>query len=151
MKKHPNAKVLEFGSGSSTIWFAKNTKNLTSVEHSPKWFTKIKELLTSNDECQKVNLILHDRPYYTICNQFPDNYFDLILVDGRNRNGCIKHSIRILKPGGTLMLDNAERPYYQKSLNLLKNWQAFSADQPQPDTCGFTYPGWKTNWYIKPT
>lgn len=150
MKDHPDAKILEFGSGSSTIWFAKRTKNLVSVEHSSQWFTDVKKILEEESGCLPVNLILKDMPYYSVCDTFPDNYFDLILVDGRNRSGCIKNSIRILKSGGILMLDNAERPYYQKALDLLIGWQSTSTDQPEPDTCGFTYPGWKTNWYVKP-
>ena len=150
MDTHPNAKVLEFGSGSSTLWFAKHTKNLVSVEHHPDWFKKIGELLISKSECNTVNLILHERPYYTICNQFPDNYFDLILVDGRNRSGCIKHSIRTLKRGGVLMLDNAERRYYRKAIKLLRGWKTVRTTQREPDTCGFTYSNWQTHWFIKP-
>lgn len=151
MKEHPDARILEFGSGSSTVWFAQRTKNLTSVEHSPEWFNEMNKILNSDKKYFKVQFFLHPTPYYDICNEFPDNYFDLILVDGRNRSGCIKNSIRILKSGGVLMLENAERPYYQKALNLLSRWRSVSTNQkPEPDSCGFTYPNWKTNWYIKP-
>lgn len=150
IKTHPNAKVLEFGSGSSTIWFAQRTKNLVSVEHSAQWFDEVGKILTANPKCSTVKRIFHKIPYYSVCEGFADNYFDLILVDGRNRNGCIKHAIRILKHGGVLMLDNAERPYYQPGIKLLASWKGISTDQPDPDSCGFTYPGWKTNWYIKP-
>lgn len=150
MKDNPHAKVLEFGCGSSTLWFAQRTKNLVSIEHSAQWFNDINSMLHENEKCFPVQLILHEMPYYSVCDNFPDNYFDLILVDGRNRSGCIKNAIRTLKHGGILMLDNAERPYYQKALDLLVGWESISTDQPEPDSCGFTYPDWKTNWYIKP-
>jgi predicted O-methyltransferase YrrM len=148
MAVHPEAKVLEFGAGSSTIWFAQRTKHLVSIEHSEHWFNCVKNALANNGT--PATLVLHNLPYYDVCNQFEDNFFDLILVDGRNRSGCIKNAIRILKTKGVLMVDNAERPYYQKALNLLGSWKSFSHEQKSPDTCGFMYPGWKTNWYIKP-
>ncbi len=150
MKTRPNAKVLEFGSGSSTLWFAQRTKNLVSVEHAVQWFDEVGKILNANPKCFTVKRIFHTVPYYSVCEDFTDNYFDLILVDGRNRNGCIKHAIRILKRGGVLMLDNAERPYYQPGIKLLEGWKSVSTDQPEPDSCGFTYPGWRTNWYTKP-
>src|SRR3990167_4328675 len=83
-------------------------------------------------------LILLPKPYYSIANLFPDEYFDLILVDGRNRKGCILHAIRTLKRGGVLMLDNAERPYYKKAIELLEGWKATSAVQNKPDSCNFS-------------
>lgn len=150
MEEHPDARVLEFGSGASTVWFAKRTKNLTSVEHSPEWHSKMTNILATTVECSPVNLMLLERPYFTICDTFFDNHFDLILVDGRNRSGCMRDSMRILKPGGVLMLDNAERPYYQKAIRLLQGWKGVSTNQPGPDSCGFTYPNWQTNWYFKP-
>src|SRR5271157_1158335 len=32
---------LEFGSGRSTLWFARHVAHLTSVEHNPVWFERI--------------------------------------------------------------------------------------------------------------
>ena len=32
-EENPDAKILEFGSGASTLWFAKRTPNLYSDEH----------------------------------------------------------------------------------------------------------------------
>lgn len=89
IKNNINSYVLEFGCGSSTLWFAQRTKNLVSVEHSVKWFNSINKVLKTSKKYFKVNLILHSQPYFVICNNFPENYFDLILVDGRNRKGCI--------------------------------------------------------------
>ncbi len=149
MKNNPNASILEFGSGASTIWFAQITQNLVSIEHSPQWATEVKNLLKEKN-CFAVNYILHPTPYYTLCNRFKNESFDLILVDGRNRSGCIKHSIPLLKRGGIMMIDNAERSWYQKGLNLLKNWKSYKTVQNKPDTCGFFYTNWQTHWYIKP-
>src|SRR6185437_13464320 len=52
------------------------------------------------------------RNYATCIDQFADNYFDIVLVDGRSRPSCLYHSINKVKKGGLLVLDNAERSYY---------------------------------------
>jgi len=148
--QNPGAKILEFGSGASTLWFSKRNVDLHSVEHHHGWYSKIKRILEKDPACQPVKYYFRARPYYTLCEEFPDEYFDLIIVDGRNRKGCIFHSLPKLKKGGVLMLDNAERQRYQSVLVHLDDWQRFDAYQEKPDQCGFTYPGWLTSWWVKP-
>jgi predicted O-methyltransferase YrrM len=149
LEEHPRAKILEFGGGSSTMWFAKKDVSITTVEHNPAWYRAIEDRLAVEGR-RNVHLILKSTPYYTTCDQLPRDSFDLVLVDGRNRKGCILHSIPLLKKGGVLMLDNAERPYYRGGIDLLKGWRAFSDVQKKPDSCGFCYPGWTTSWWINP-
>ena len=147
---HSNPKILEFGAGSSTVWFAKRTNRLTSVEHDPKWFNFVKETIENDEDANPVNLLLLKRPYYTVCDSFDSETFDFILVDGRNRKGCIANCIRCLKKGGILMLDNSERSYYHQVYHLMKGWKFFDTEQKKPDSCNFWYRGWKTSWWIKP-
>lgn len=52
------------------------------------------------------------RNYATSIDQYPDHYFDVVLVDGRSRPSCLHHSKNKVKKGGLLILDNAERTYY---------------------------------------
>lgn len=149
-KLNKDPKVLEFGSGASTLWFAQRTKNLTSVEHNQDWFNFVKSTLESTPNTFSIDYHYIPQPYYQFCDNIPDNFFDLVLVDGRNRKGCILHAIRILKPGGILMLDNAERKYYQCIFSYLKEWKTIITEQTKPDLCGFWYKGWKTQWWVKP-
>ena len=150
LQNHPNAKILEFGSGASTIWFAKRTSNLTSIEHSKTYFYQVREIIQNTPECNRVDYRNIKRPYYFVCNILPKEAFDLILVDGRERVQCITHSIKLLKPGGVMMLDNAERRRYWKSFELMSNWKTTITKQPKPDKFGFTYKNWTTQWWIKP-
>ena len=48
------------------------------------------------------------------------------------------------------MLDNAERTFYHAVFELMNGWKYFESEQKDPDSCGFWYPGWQTNWWIKP-
>ncbi|NES76927.1 MULTISPECIES: class I SAM-dependent methyltransferase [unclassified Okeania] len=123
LKQKPDAKVLEFGSGGSTIWLSKLTKNLTSIEHDGMWFNQVKDRIQKQKNCHPVEMKLLARPYHTICEKFPAESLDLIIVDGRDRVKCFEASIKLLKPGGILMLDDAQRERYQQAQDLLKDWQ----------------------------
>lgn len=50
--------------------------------------------------------------YASLIDRYPDEYFDVVLVDGRVRPSCTKHSISKVKKGGLLVIDNSDRPYY---------------------------------------
>jgi hypothetical protein len=50
--------------------------------------------------------------YASLIDYYPDEYFDIVLVDGRSRPACIKHAAPKLKKGGLMVLDNADRSYY---------------------------------------
>lgn len=147
---HENPKVLEFGCGASTHWLAKRTDQLTSIEHTHWWVRKLKSVLRRDPAANAADLRQVNRPYYWICDEFEDESFDLILVDGRNRKGCIAHFISKLKPGGVLMLDNSEREQYFAVFPLMDGWECDSFVQVEPDSCNFIYPGWETRWWIKP-
>lgn len=148
---HTHPHILEFGSGSSTVWFAHRTKHLVSVEHRPDWYAIVTQLLSQTKKAYPVYRILHTIPYDIVCNNFPNIHFDLILIDGANRNGCMQKAMRIIKPNGILMIDNAERPWYEKSYRLLSNWSMHITYQKKPDSYGFYDPTWQTRWFIKPS
>jgi predicted O-methyltransferase YrrM len=148
-QEKPNAYVLEFGSGASTLWIAKHTSHFYSIEHSKLYYDLIQKQLHEKGY-NRVTYLFSQLPYYHLCNEFPDDFFDLIIVDGRNRKGCIVHAIPKLKSGGVLLLDNAERPYYHGVFSLLREWKHVSTEQKGPDKFGFWYKGWKTDWWIKP-
>lgn len=59
--------------------------------------------------------------YAQIIDQYPDHYFDVVIVDGRSRPACVVHGFSKLRPGGTLILDNSEVSYYDASIEFLKS------------------------------
>lgn len=52
------------------------------------------------------------RAYASAIDAFPDGHFDVVLVDGQARPSCLKHAAPKVRPGGYLILDNAEVPRY---------------------------------------
>ncbi|MGB3560397.1 MAG: glycosyltransferase family 92 protein [Geitlerinemataceae cyanobacterium] len=140
LEQKPSLKVLEFGSGASTVWLSKFTSNLVSIEHHPDWYDKVQSTLAEDSTCQSVDLRLIPLPYYSVCDDFSDEYFDLVIVDGRDRIKCLEAAIRILKPGGVLMLDDAQRERYEKADYLLRDWEFTRSISP----------GRQTHWWHKP-
>ncbi|MDR3647055.1 MAG: class I SAM-dependent methyltransferase [Candidatus Babeliales bacterium] len=148
LEKRPNAKILEFGSGASTIWFSRQTKFLTSIEHDEEWYNKVK-LALKKYNCHPVDYRLIEENYFIAPITFPNEYFDLVLIDGQTRMKCIKNSLPKLKAGGILMLDNAERHSYLKAYELLQEWAIFRSNQTEPEE-NDSYPEKQTNWWVKP-
>lgn len=140
----PGARVLETGGGASTLWMRKRTEHLITIEHD---ITIIEEL---HKKDSRLALIYKPLPYFDILYHFRENFFDLILIDGRNRVDCGFVSTHLLKPGGILMLDNSERPRYKPLIDALKSWPVTSCIQDIPDKEGFYSPGWTTTWWRKP-
>ena len=55
-------------------------------------------------------------------NDFEDASLDLIEVDGLYRTDCIRASVRKLKPGGLLLVDDFERWPSRDSVPIPDNW-----------------------------
>jgi len=135
-----DARVLEFGSGGSTVWTAQFTRNLISIEHSQEWFDKVQRALEEHGLCWPVDLRLHERPYHTVCKSFKDGQFDLVIVDGRDRVMCLKEAKRLVKPGGYMMLDDSQRPRYDEAFFCLRDWESFYAHSTERDTTWWRCP-----------
>jgi predicted O-methyltransferase YrrM len=146
LQLHPQSRMLEFGSGNSTEWFARRVHNLISIDHDAQWHKAIQDRCT---QFKNVELRLVPNDYAHVCAEFPDNYFDIILVDGKDRVRCAQQSLRLLKPGGILVLDDAERTRYAPIFELLKDWPCTITEQNKPSKAGALELG-KTVWWIKP-
>jgi hypothetical protein len=166
--------VFEYGSGGSTLFWLYHGANVVSIEHNPQWYDFMKNTLQSNKSIdyrlilpEKVgqNIVDFDSTdpekyysadesfrdyqfhnYVTQIDEFPDEYFDLILIDGRARPSCLKHSIRKLKLNGQIILDNSDRTYYViKNEKCLKNFSKIEFNGIVPGNDFFSM----TNIYIK--
>lgn len=169
-------RVYEFGSGGSTVFFCKSAKEVVSTEHDPEWHHNVENYLTKHNYSNcKVNL-LEPKPnrdghqksienpdsyissnsqyfdqsfedYAASIDQYPDNYFDIVLIDGRARPSCLKHSISKVKSNGFVILDNAERLHYSYIHESLDNpgWKKSRFYGPG----AFSYVFWETCFWQK--
>lgn len=114
----PHFWILEYGAGSSTYWFSQRAERVVSIEDHKKWFRKVSRMLQRRGVQNVALLFRPDYPYNRAVKIRPKK-FDLILVDGKRRNGCIQKSIKALKPGGYFVLDNSNRVEYTKGKAIL--------------------------------
>lgn len=127
----PDFKILEFGSGGSTIFFANNAESVFSFESNENWYNMVKKSL-STKKIKNVEIIYADRKTTSsTVKTFQDNYFDIILVDSdpqRSRRLQVANmAIPKLKIGGFLILDN----YNKFGLNDFdyKNFEVYTFDE----------------------
>jgi SAM-dependent methyltransferase len=98
----------EWGSGRSTVWFARRIARLVSIENNPLWHARVcGRLQRHNLKNVDYRLIEDSSRYKVAADSFPDNSFDFCLVDGSDRDACALAAIRIVRPGGLLVLDNS--------------------------------------------
>lgn len=136
-----NFKVFEFGGGGSTLFFCKKVEAVMTVEDHAEWFKTLTEMVKTKGYDHWTGFFVapeiltdsnprsHTNPadfkssiksleqksfekYARTIDPYPEDFFDLILVDGRARPSCIQQAIPHLKKGGLLVVDNTERPYY---------------------------------------
>lgn len=117
----PAMRGVEWGSGRSTAFLARRVGHLTSVEHDQEWHRKVSREVAdlSNVDYRFVALdhkaneptTPHYEPlprYVAVIEAFPDASLDFVLVDGHYRQACILASLRKLKKGGYLIVDNTD-------------------------------------------
>lgn len=114
-----NLIIFEYGSGSSTLFYAKHVKRVVSVEHDEAWYNKIVKSKAQNAEM--IFSKLEKGGEYSKKAATLGEQFDMIIVDGRDRVNCCISSVAALNPSGVLVLDDSERAEYEPArIFLLK-------------------------------
>lgn len=111
----PGMKAFEWGSGRSTVWLAEHGIRVTSVELDPKWHDWVRErapaaevILTTWSHEKYAELIEAGAPY------------DLTIVDGFYRRWCLPRAMQATKPGGIIVVDNADDAIVR---SIVKHWR----------------------------
>jgi hypothetical protein len=99
---------LEWGSGRSTLWLAQRVKQLISIEHAEPWYDRVSSSI-ARAALTNVDHRLHrdERVYVTAIERATPASLDFVLVDGVFRDQCAVTAVSRLRPGGILVLDNA--------------------------------------------
>jgi predicted O-methyltransferase YrrM len=135
----PGMKVFEYGSGGSTIFFARHVGHIVSIEHDPEWYERTAEQLASlppgnssyvlqpPDEGAKAKFGSTDEryrgmnfeSYVKTIDDYADEHFDLVVVDGRARTACVLRALPKVRRGGFLLLDDSYRGEYSPAMAAL--------------------------------
>jgi SAM-dependent methyltransferase len=152
--------VLEYGSGSSTPYFASLCERVVSVENDPEWFDRVGSRVSGRDNVERHLFAGTPQPTETgglVCAEYVDfartlaaQSFDLILDDGWARAAVAIEGIRLLKPGGLLIFDDntpetirAKGQSDQRNttfLDAVRGWRHVVWDDGVQQTTGFFKP-----------
>jgi hypothetical protein len=104
-----DASVFEWGSGFSTLWWARRCRQLASVESNPAWIPYIKPMLpesvdllvTPLDVDAEIGALIH---HHTVLH-------DVFVIDnhGPFRHRCAAVAAEHLIDGGMIILDNSDQ------------------------------------------
>jgi len=125
-----NKKVLEYGSGQSTIEIAERCKEIVSIEHQEEWYNK--NILTKPSNCEillrKPTLPYSEGGHCGTYDEFKDYIeaplskipYDVIFIDGRARVPCASICNKLGHKDTVVFVHDFERPEYQEVLKYLE-------------------------------
>lgn len=135
--------VFEFGSGNSSLYWAKRACSVCSVEDSQAWFEEVSKKKLGN----QIILNRSDKTGYVQSLPEQGKLFEIIVVDGNWRYECVVEAINCLINGGMIVLDNSDRKIEKECGKLLRG-HGFM----QIDFSGFgpiNHYTWSTSIFIK--
>ncbi len=121
------ARCLEYGSGYGSLYFSAQLPpgaEWHAIEHVPAWYNALQKF----EHPPTLQLHLQEVPQEVIETggarafdhyiNYPEplGLFDFILIDGRARKACLQKSLDLLRPGGLVVLHDANRKTYQEGL-----------------------------------
>lgn len=113
----PDFQVFEYGAGASTLWFARQVRSVVSCEHEEAWFKRVQQMTAGLTNVELFFVPLAEG--YSTKIQDYKKQFDVIVIDGRQRNQCAMNSLEALNDRGVLLFDNADRAAYQEGITFL--------------------------------
>jgi predicted O-methyltransferase YrrM len=138
----PEMSVFEYGSGGSTLFFARRCASVISIEDNPIWLDKVRRRL---EDAKIDNVVLEHRPFdfksasgfetSNYLNTIPDQKFDIILVDGTEENvqvrpSCFTHAENFVRRGGIIILDDSWRYLKLRRQNRATQYKVFQSVGP---------------------
>jgi hypothetical protein len=114
LRNGKNTRVLEIGGGKSTLYFAKHSSFLMTIEEDSEWARKIESQMPKSGKLfQLVNVDLT----LWLNSRTKDNMdFDIVLIDGGS-DEARKRTLELLpslNPKAIYILDNSDRPIFKE-------------------------------------
>jgi len=114
--------LLELGGGFSTEFWSARVKSVTTLETDAKW---AQSLIDSHYPNTEIRVVDTDRIAAEMTTM--GRKFDAVIVDAAtNRYRCAKAALGILRPGGFILLDNAD--WYPNTTAMLRDADLIQVD-----------------------
>jgi predicted O-methyltransferase YrrM len=111
----PGMRVFEWGGGGSTIFFASRGCSVVTVESNRYWRDQLQQRLAHLDqERWELRFIEADSNQHPRAEEYIDSVsdggpWDVVLVDGWNRQKCFWKAMPAIASAGALVIDNADK------------------------------------------
>ncbi len=112
---NPGLRLFEYGCGYSTLFYAKRTERVVSVEHNESWAKLVNDQLPKNAE-----VLVKPKQEYAGAIHTIDQMFDVVIVDGIDRVNCMMNGLQRLNETGVLLLDDSSRKEYNEGIDYAK-------------------------------
>ena len=138
----PHMTLCEYGSGGSTIFFARRVKSVFSIEDNERWFDLVSRRLQEKN-LHNVALKLHPFDFKnpdgfnhsSYLHAIPDQRFDVIVIDGSEewtqvRPICFRKAEDRVKRGGLIVVDDSWRYPELRQTHHAKSHKIFQSVGP---------------------
>lgn len=121
-RDYKGRRVLEFGGGQSTLWWAARADSVVSIEGDPEWHAQIAKRKPQNVDLHLVSVASKEAflaDVASIVGQDPQREFDVIVIDADYREDLAAPALRLLSEDGALICDDAESyGFYEATKDL---------------------------------
>lgn len=114
----PGMRVFEYGCGQSTRWWAKRVLQVDGVEDDATWIARLSDRLPANVDLRFAPV---EGGAYARAAVDRGTRYDVIVIDGSDRNSCARACLDALADDGVVIWDNTEEPNaFGQGLELLR-------------------------------
>ncbi len=134
------------------MWLNERDLTVTSIEGNRKWAQKVLERCPNADVW-----LIPGTPkdgeggywdeYVDAIDRFENDFFDIVIIDGMCREECAARAAPKVKPGGIIVVDDTDQPWYPAVPEQLPGWR-------RDRVMGFkraTKPLTETSFFYKPS
>lgn len=134
----PEMAVFEYGGGNSTLYLSRRVKRVVTIEYHQWWWEALRSI-------KPKNVYLRWYPpsqLHQYAEAIGSHPYDIVIVDGMRRGNCLLLARTALKPGGFIVLDDAQREAREEQEILLREgWRETQfRDGPEKHTSVFRLP-----------
>lgn len=115
-------RILEWGGGHSTVWWAERASRVTTLENGRPWLRRVATLLQKRGRRGTVDLLPYDvTPETDAASPRPERIvltddlravlaqrYDVVCIDGRGRYHSLELSLDLPTPDGAIVIDNSD-------------------------------------------
>lgn len=134
LRRRAGKRVLEWGSGASTLWYRQQGLVVTSIEDNPLWYEACREALGSDADLRLVPLGSYSRP------EVDPSRYEVFVIDGRRRSECARFLLEHISSGqipkrALIICDDSNYDCYGDSLTALMDVCSSHRTYSGPTSC----------------